>query len=917
MQKINWNSGWLFALENELDARNCFGLEKIGDASGATARFYDYSNWKAVDLPHDWAISLPVDLRCNTFAGARACSSYHRFMTERHVQDDIVIYNVGWYRKQFMFDELWTGKRVFIEFEGIFRDAHVWVNEVFVDRHMSGYTGFTLDITDFLFPGEENSIVVRVDSEHPEGWWYEGAGIYRNVNLLLAEPVHTVINGTVVRPRTDGTIDVRAALRNDGDDDFEGWVSLRITDKNGCVVCGCEKDISVASCADVITSASLKADDPHLWQINDPYLYTLEIRVGEEIEKVRFGIRSAVFDAEKGFLLNGNRLKIHGVCCHQDMGGAGVALTDNLQYYRIRELKEMGVNAVRFHHAPAPSLLDACDELGMLVVDETRMFGTSPEALRQLTDLVERDRNRPSVILWSLGNEEFTLQDTEKGRFYMKKMSEFLLRLDDTREITYAGSNAYNFTGINGAAGVRGVNYIRNHNGWGSKWLDKYHELHPKQPIIGTEEGSHVQSSGCANNDIGSGVLDCFGDVSMPWGSTPESWVKYYEARDYLAGGFLWTGFDYHGEPNPFITSNVSSMFGAVDLCGIPKPVFYYYRAWWTDAPVLRIAPHWDFRPGETVEIAVFTNCDDITLFVNGKERESRKIRRFDMPVFSVVYEPGEISVIGKKDGAEYTDSIKTSGEAVGIRCIPVLMPDKDDDIGIFQLEAYDKNGTFCRTASDLVDVSVSDGICIGVSNGDAACVDYEQKTDEDECVFIRNFRYEHGMYSVPLVQENVRRNRFDRLVKTESQEGFPGERRYTAVFSDEITEKETLTFISEIRLAEDFDYIEFERLGGTARVFVDGEEIGNNLRSYGRMPFNNVRPYRFYRKINAGEHEISVVSEHYGNGIPPISGTVRLGRKVSIPWTVRLHFGRARVFVRKASSGNFAVRALLKDHDK
>ncbi|MBR6727758.1 MAG: beta-galactosidase, partial [Clostridia bacterium] len=573
MKKINFNKNWEFTFENALDAFNTFGFDKYSDAAGAAARFYDHSNWERIDLPHDWTVALTKSPLSNPFAGGYPNTHYHRFMAERRSEAEEV-FHIGWYRKQFQLDPAWAGKRVFIEFEGIFRDAIVWVNGVYLDRHNSGYTGFTIEITDHLTEGD-NSVAVRVDSEQAEGWWYEGAGIYRNVSLLVGEPVYFKYNQTVVKTQLNGCVEASAVLVNDTAELVTRQVELCICDAAGREVARAATAVTVPPYGEQTVAATMQVGDPKWWSVETPYLYSLALSMGEEQTALRFGIRTVGFDPDRGFLLNGTPVKVRGACVHQDLGGVGVALTDNLQYYKIKRLKEMGVNAYRCaHNAPAPALLDACDELGMLVMDETRMFGTSPEAVRQLTALMERDRNHPSVFIWSLGNEEFSVQNIEWSYHLMEKVTRLAKALDPTRPVTYGGNNGANFIGANGASEIRGVNYIRNSKT--GDWLDVYHSEHPHQPIIGTEESSYVLSRGGAVNDIGSGRLDATGNVTMSWGSTPKGWVKYMEKRDYFAGSFMWTGFDYRGEPNPFYYANTVSSFGTIDLCGMEKPPFYY-----------------------------------------------------------------------------------------------------------------------------------------------------------------------------------------------------------------------------------------------------------------------------------------------------------------------------------------------------
>lgn len=492
MKKICINKDWLFTFENNIDHFNHFGFEKYMDASGAPARFYEYCNWQKIDLPHDWAVGLKKDLRANTFAGARASSEFHRYTTEKH-SDVETVYSVGWYRKTFFAPEEWESGRVFIEFEGVFRDTTVWVNGTYLDRHLSGYTSFTLELTDHILYGEMNSVAVRVDSNQPEGWWYEGAGIYRNVYLHIAPNVYVKPEETIIKAGTDGNVSVSTEIRNETENAFDGSIRFEILDAEGSVVSEGPFSVSAPAFSDGKVGITLFIPAPHLWHVDDPYLYRMRITAGSDVHIVPFGVRSVAFDADKGFLLNGKPLKIRGACVHQDLGGVGVALSDNLQYYKIMRLKEMGANAYRAsHNAPAPALLRACDELGMLVMDETRLFGTSPEAVRQLTAVMKRDRNHPCVFIWSLGNEEFSIQNQPISKSLMEKMTRIAKRLDDTRPVTYSGNNGNNFIGANAASEIRGVNYIRNDSKEGGGWLKKYHEDHPNQPIIGTEEASYV-----------------------------------------------------------------------------------------------------------------------------------------------------------------------------------------------------------------------------------------------------------------------------------------------------------------------------------------------------------------------------------------------------------------------------------------
>ncbi len=904
MELLNFNKGWEFTFDKDLDAFNDFGYWKYNDAMGAPAAYYDHSSWQRIDLPHDHAVGLPKDISANVFAGGRATSHYN-FSTTEYRSSVNEILNVAWYRKQFFADPAWESKRVFIEFDGVFRDSTVWINGTVMGRHNSGYTSFYFDITDHLHFGEENSVAVRVDSDQHEGWWYEGAGIYRNVYLRICESVYFKKNKTVIKTDISGNAAVSAVIVNDTDDAVMTAVKFEILDGD-TVVAASSADVCVNAYSDEGVSEALFIPSVKLWHVDSPKLYKLRMTVGCESVTEVFGVREVSFDAERGFLLNGEPLKIRGACVHQDFGGVGTALTDNLQYYRIAKLKEMGVNAYRSaHHAPSPALLRACDELGMLVMDEARLFGTSEEAVTQLTELIERDRNHPSVFIWSLGNEEFNVQNDAWSHKLLKKATRIAKQLDSTRPTTYGGNNLGTYNGANSAAEVRGINYIQFDYGW----VDKYHADHPEQPILGTEESSAVFSRGGAVNDLGSGLLDSTGNVTMPWGTTPRRWVEFSETRPYFAGSFMWTGFDYRGEPNPFVTSKFGSAFGALDLCGMEKPPFYYYKAWWTDGALLKLTPHWNHKDGERVRMAVFTNCDEITLYVNGRLIETRKVARFDAPLFDVDFEAGEIAVEGVRDGKVYRDSIRTADKTAEIRTVQILGAEDDGDISIYQLEAYDSRGVFCPTADCTAEISVENGELVGVGNGDPASEDYEQKPLCEEALAIRSFDRDGELYSVPRKAENRICRRYD-MLSEEGSEAYP---RTVARYEYSRKPKENVTLTAKVRLEKRFEYIEFERLGGKARVYLNGNEIGNNHRN-NRTSYACVRPYRFYGEFNEGENVVTVVTEQSEFSSPPVSGYVKVGRTVTDePWTVKLHYGHARAFVKSKTSEAVKITARIK----
>lgn len=907
MQKINFNKGWTFAFENDLDAYNSYGLLKCSSAHGAAAQFYKNSNWKKIDLPHDWAVALPKNPAANTFAGARDNTHYHRFATELH-SDTETVYNIGWYRKEFYIDEeTLSSKRIFLEFEGVFRNSDYWINGSYIDNHFSGYTGHTFEITDYLVAGE-NSVAVRVDSEQPEGWFYEGAGIYRNVYMLVAEEIYFKKDRTVIKSDVNGDVDVSFVLVNDTSEKVTKTVSLEIFEKGSGKSVAADS-VTVDIDAFSFTEANKKAliKNPLLWSIETPNLYTLSLSADKECEKTVFGIRSVEMSPEKGLLLNGKPVKVRGTCVHQDFGGVGVALSKNLQRYKIQRLKEMGVNAYRCaHNAPAPDILEACDELGMLVLDETRTFGTSPEAFRQLTALVERDRNHPCVFIWCIGNEEFAVENEKTSYVIAEKMQRFLLTLDDTRPITYGGDNGSNFIGANGAVQVRGINYIRNGT---PGWVDKYHADHPNQPIIGTEEASCFVSRAGAKNDLGNGVLDTSGDVTAGWSSTPKGLVKFIEEREWFAGTFLWTGFDYRGEPNPFYNANASSSFGVMDLCGMEKPLFYYYKSWWTDEPVIKAAPHWDYEDGETANIIVFTNCEKVTLYVNGKSFGSKNVNKYDVIRFEVPFEAGILTVEGEKDGKLYRDELKTPEKTDSIAVSTVLCADNEDDVSIIELKAVDKNGNFCPNAAHDLIVHPVNGKILAVGNGDPAWFGDEQRQDDEEARYIRVLDSNFGIYTVPPKVPNAIQHRYSYIEKEEPVATYEDDYRLVErTHWYHWQNAEEYVFTADIANAEQFEYIEFERISGEAEIYLNEEKIGES-KPMSRDDCRYVRPFRFYCDFKSGKNKLKIKLSTHAPFLQSLSGYIKLGRTITNrPHTVPLHYGLARVFVKGTASPEIQV---------
>lgn len=899
MQKQNFNFGWEFAHENDLDAYNRYGLYEVKRGLGAPEHYHHYNNWKKIDLPHDWAVGLPKDMRSNTYCASRPTSHYNRFTTEGDVMMDKV-YAVGWYRKEFAYDPDWKGKRVFLEFEGIYRDSAFWVNGMYMDNHCSGYTSFLLELTDALYEDDINSIAVRVDVEQVEGYWYEGAGIYRNVNLLVAEPVYCKPYETIVKADISGKVNASAILVNDSENDLVLPVRWTVLDGDKAVA-EVIKETTLPAYSETPVSAELQVENPKLWDLENPNLYTLKIEALEASTET-FGFRKLTFDGESGFFLNDKPVKIMGACVQQDFAGVGIGLSENLIRYKLQKLKDMGMNAYRVHYAHSPDLLKACDEMGILVMAETRMFGPFPEAIRQFEDMVKRDRNHPSIFIWSIGNEETFLQHSEMGKNMGKKVCRIIQKLDDTRPFTYAGNSGWAFVGINAGVSVKGINYIRNMD------VDGYHREHPQDPIIGTEEGCYVSDRVSLCTDLSAQTLLSNGTVTMGWASSPKGWVKYVMERPWFMGAFLWSGFDFHGEAHPFVNSAFSTYMGSIDLCGIEKPAFYYYQAWLKNEPLLKITPHWNGKVGKLATVTVFTNCQHISLKLNGKLIGEMDVQRFDAPEFTLAFAPGILEAEGIRDGVKYYDCVKTADAPAKLTQSLILPCEKKEDIGIIEVQAVDSDGNLCADCGKKVDLSFAGGDIVGVGNGNPNDWDYEQKPAEYEYHYLLAFETDFGHYAIPPKEGNnymyspyLVDHKFSETYEPKKA-GFEDDLRRLigTVPAMRMHEKRELTFVNRCDLSRDFTYFEIERLYGSAKVYLDGVELGNTSVPDGRCASTENRPFRFYCDVKAGSHEVKIVTTLPGNQLGAVAGYVRFGTEVNKNnWTVNLYGGKARVMVK------------------
>ena len=673
-ERLLLDFGWRFALGHANDAGKDFGygarrregqFAKSGNFLPITRANFDDKSWRSIDLPHDWAVELP-------FTNAPMLHHQGAKPLGREYPET----SIGWYRRVFTLQPSDKRKRISIEFDGVYRDAMVMFNGHYIGENVSGYVPFIFDLTDFVNFGEPNVLVVRVDTTENEGWFYEGAGIYRHVWLLKTDPLHVTRYGNFIQSTVQGKsakLAIKTEVQNDTDADRNCRVTSRIVEGNGRIVATAQsKRLTVGPRAAIEFSYDTTVASSALWSIEHPNLYRAitsvegETNVTDTVEAT-FGIRTIRFDPDRGFFLNDEPVKMKGTCNHQDHAGVGAALPDRLQYYRIERLKEMGSNAYRTsHNPPTPELLDACDRFGMLVMDETRLMSSNPEGLSQLSRLVRRDRNHPSVVIWSLGNEERE-QGTERGAQIVTTMKRLVRQLDPTRPVTVAMNGSWG-KGVSNVVDVQGFNYA-NAGGRGGdvagKNIDDFHAKFPRQASVGSETASSFFTRGIYVTDKEKGHISAY-DVNFPgYANGTEGWWKTYATRPFVAGGFAWTGFDYRGEPSPYAWPCISSHFGILDTCGFPKDIFYYYKSWWSSEPVLHLFPHWNWpgREGQQIDVWCYTNLPSVELFLNGKTLGRKNVERNSHLEWKVPYVPGIIEAVGSQNG----ELLKSTRETTGV----------------------------------------------------------------------------------------------------------------------------------------------------------------------------------------------------------------------------------------------------------
>ena len=740
-----------------------------GDVSYAQPGFDD-SGWRRLNLPHDWGIEGPFRQQLPADSGRRAW------------------WGIGWYRKHFSVTPEEQSTRFFLDVDGAMSHAMVWVNGKFAGGWPYGFASWELDMTPYVQQGD-NVIAIRLDNPGDSSRWYPGGGIYRNVWLVAKSPAHVAHWGVcVTTPKIDpasAEVRVRVHVQNASNADASVVTKIYEPDADGHPAgppLAASAPVSIPPSADsTIQEAPLRVSNPKLWSLEKPNLY---VAVTSVVQNNRifdvcispFGIRTIKFDPNHGFFLNGEHVRLNGVCDHADLGALGSVVNVRGLQRQIELLKEMGCNAIRTsHNPPAPELLDLCDRMGMLVMDEFSdcwKAGKKPNGYNTLYDdwhekdlraLVRRDRNHPSVILWSIGNE-IPEQSWPAGAVMAAGLSAIVHEEDPTRPTTFACSDtAGGYNGYQNGVDVFGYNY--------KPWeYAKFHSVHPSIPLFGSETASTISSRGeyffpvGVNKDSGKSdfQVSSYDLNACPWSTLPDSEFKAQDQNPEVAGEFVWTGFDYLGEPTPYGGDSTtllnyhndadkakaalelktlgkikvpsrSSYFGILDLAGFKKDRFYLYQAHWRpDFPMAHILPHWNWpdRIGQVTPVYVYTSGDEAELFLNGKSLGRKKKGPYEYRIHwdEVVYEPGELKVIAYKNGQQWAEDVmKTTGPAAKL----LLQADRarimadGQDLSYVTVTIADKDGLMVPRSKNLVQFDVSGPAdIVAVDNGDATSLE-------------------------------------------------------------------------------------------------------------------------------------------------------------------------------------------------
>ncbi|WP_291103750.1 MULTISPECIES: beta-galactosidase GalB [unclassified Flavobacterium] len=727
-RKIDFNSDWNFHLNDSIKDKDTIGVN---------------TQWRTLNLPHDWSIEGKFDKNSPAGIGGGALTG-----------------GLGWYKKTFKVDSANKTKTISILFDGVYRNSEVWINGHYLGKRPNGYIGFQYDLSPYLNYGDKtNEILVKVDNSlQPNSRWYSGSGIFRNVWLETTDKLHIAQWGTyITTPKVDSknaTIHLEIALKNQYAISKKATIITSLY-KNNKKITSVNRKINIGANATQTLKQETVVSNPIVWSIEKPELYTAvtEISIDDKIidqYKTNFGIRNFKFDVDKGFILNGKHVKIKGVCLHHDLGPLGSAINTRAIERQLEILKGMGVNGIRTsHNPPAPELLDLCDKMGFIVMDEVfDMWKKSKTKydysiywdkwhVKDLQDQILRDRNHPSIFIWSIGNE-IQEQWDESGSTIAKELAGLTRKLDATRPITSAlnppGKN--NHIATSGALDLIGYNYAH-------ETYAKHREEFPGIPFIATETTSALETRGHYDfpsdtiklwpkrwDEVFTGgnadnTVSAYDQVKAPWGSTHEDTWKVIKKHDYLSGMYIWTGFDYIGEPTPYVWPSISSYFGVVDLAGFPKDVYYMYQSEWTNKPVLHIFPHWNWTAGQNVDIwAYYNNADEVELFLNGKSLGIKRKIGDDLHVmWRVPFKAGTLKAISRKNGKTVLEKeIETAGAPAALKLTAdrATIHADGNDLSFVTVDITDEKGVLAPNAGNEINFELKgNGKIVGVCSGD------------------------------------------------------------------------------------------------------------------------------------------------------------------------------------------------------
>ena len=710
---FNFNKGWRFKEITQHESGDegnahdeVYNATKGGNQTGVLAATFDDNDWEDVTLPHDWVTRKGFDPTQSSSGGYK----------ER---------GIAWYRHSFRLEDADRDKQIVLEFEGMSAEAVVYVNGFTMERSFSGYTPFSVDITDVAnFGTMPNIIAVHIDARGKEGWWYEGAGIYRNVWLVKKPAVHAAYDGIFIKSvkSDDGwRIDMQVEVENSFKEAAPFTIEVEIDSAQGNLRVEHNPEITLTGFSKETVHFTIPFANPQLWDLDNPHLYTakVSIKTSETTDyiKIPFGFRTISTCADTGFYLNDRNVKLLGMCNHQDHAGVGVAVPYAIKEWRVKLLKELGANAYRCAHNTDPEILDICDRLGMLVMEENRTFSPSKDAVRNIELMVRHSRNHPCVIMYSIFNEEPTA-GSHKGYLISGRLKAAILKHDNTRPTTCAMNGGYMEPhGATGIVDIPGINYHP------TAYKD-FHEKFPNKPVVGSETTASFAQRGVWKTDLANNIISGHDEACASWSYHVRTAWKPVATQPFVMGTFVWTGFDYRGEPTPCPWPAVTSFFGTYDHCGFAKDPVYLYKAYWRPEPSIHIVPHWNLpvEEGTEVRVRVFSNCESIALFLNGEPVGEQTNDLYEQTIFMVPYKKGTLSAIGYNAGKEVaTTSVTTTGTATRLKIEltkPTLLNDGFDAIAV-NVMAVDDEDRFVPDAQDLVQYTITGGAYIaGVGNG-------------------------------------------------------------------------------------------------------------------------------------------------------------------------------------------------------